>query len=69
MYIFVREVVLEEQVLGFDEVGVGAEGFEVLFHVFHLYFAVEFLQNGLEVVQIKVFGVGLEQFDMVLEVE
>ena len=69
MYIFAREVVLEQQVLGFDEVGLGAEGFEVLFHVFHLYFAVEFLQNRLEVVEIKVFGVGLEQVDMVLKVE
>ena len=31
---------LEEEVLCFDEVGIGAEGFEVLFHVFDLDFAV-----------------------------
>ncbi len=37
---FVREVVLEEQVLCLDEVAIGAESFEVLFHVFDLYFAV-----------------------------
>lgn len=37
---FVWEVVLEEQVLCFDEVGISAEGFEVLFHVFDLDFAV-----------------------------
>lgn len=52
LWFFGGEIVLKDEILGFDELFVGGEGFEVLFHVFDFDFTAELLEDRLEVVDV-----------------